>query len=856
MLAVRRPSTRRHKRSRSNDLLPGPGIEGDYFDCDNEELLIRKLNTLRFCAMEHHLVVPPLLPQYRTRSESTFDDDPESLLNDLNDVAILPFEGGARDGISNSSANNNTGNNSNNKNGNNHGYDDDRNGEHPGQREGGGHYHQRAKENSNRGRSKKSSGGMYNNKREQEERGRQEEEKEEIEAMEITEVMKVIRDDSERLKKLKFRSISKSKKSEPHQDQFITQQNNVAVATAVATPATHQVSTESSPGKLAINKLQLQSSPSSSSMRPRTSPPGSSSSPLSVYQFEDDTNIDYHNNEIAHAEDPNSTTTATFLSAENHTIFIKKINSVSTSTVTMSLGSDDQEKISGESPTNQTTATSKTVKRGSLTKDSPYVVPAPFPDPQQGQGAEEEKEDKKTIQRIRTYHDDHDDMIPIVTDDTLAARTAASSSSQLHNYGSVAKTANPNLPLKSRLQDVLKQKGDAVALKQKKQSEHVTFPWGRLKDKPSHPGDAPTSVAATASSTLRKDVLKLLSSRISSPPPQSLPLPFLHSPPLLRRKQQQHQEQHQEEEGEETQQDVVILNPPQPSQKLPSQPQPQPQPQPQQEYKTFLIRRTSSFSSSIHDMDENEEGTDQQDEGIEFKLPLHETFQLKRSSSFSSSIHDLDDDDHNHDHHNNFNQYVEVDFDHNHDCDDDAYLDTVLRHEKDDDGEEEHDDNRNKEIVDLYEIDMHDNMSLGQIQREHSDIKIKKPTSPRHHEGRRRLEQRDNNKQLKQSGAVTTSKSKSRSKNNKTKTGKKYDVMYKQEMFIQLQNDNDLQDFKRINNFTFEGDYLLSKILRERSRIQMKKDMLQQEDVDFYINIQKNSKPDSTHEERKVLFFC
>mmetsp|Transcript_24131 Transcript_24131/g.35939 ORF Transcript_24131/g.35939 Transcript_24131/m.35939 type:complete len:102 (-) Transcript_24131:678-983(-) len=84
----------------------------------------------------------------------------------------------------------------------------------------------------------------------------------------------------------------------------------------------------------------------------------------------------------------------------------------------------------------------------------------------------------------------------------------------------------------------------------------------------------------------------------------------------------------------------------------------------------------------------------------------------------------------------------------------------------------------------------------------------------------------------------------------------KYDIMQKQEMFIQLQNDTDLQDFKRINNFTFEGDYLLSKILRERSRIQMKKDMLQDEDIDFYINVQKKSKPDSIHEERKVLFFC
>jgi len=57
-----------------------------------------------------------------------------------------------------------------------------------------------------------------------------------------------------------------------------------------------------------------------------------------------------------------------------------------------------------------------------------------------------------------------------------------------------------------------------------------------------------------------------------------------------------------------------------------------------------------------------------------------------------------------------------------------------------------------------------------------------------------------------------------------------------QELFLKLSEKNDLRDFKHINNFSFEGDYLLSRILRERMRIQLKRDMLSTPDSkDLYV---------------------
>lgn len=89
-----------------------------------------------------------------------------------------------------------------------------------------------------------------------------------------------------------------------------------------------------------------------------------------------------------------------------------------------------------------------------------------------------------------------------------------------------------------------------------------------------------------------------------------------------------------------------------------------------------------------------------------------------------------------------------------------------------------------------------------------------------------------------------------------------------------LQMDTDYQDFLRINNFTAQGDTLLSRILREQSRIQMKKDMLKSADVELYVTVQSSSRSLGREKDiggeisnsemmtmmkkkdRKLLFFC
>jgi hypothetical protein len=59
------------------------------------------------------------------------------------------------------------------------------------------------------------------------------------------------------------------------------------------------------------------------------------------------------------------------------------------------------------------------------------------------------------------------------------------------------------------------------------------------------------------------------------------------------------------------------------------------------------------------------------------------------------------------------------------------------------------------------------------------------------------------------------------------------------ELFVKLSEDSDLEAFKVVNNFSFEGDYLFSRILRERTRIQMKKNMLKDGDVDLLCDLRK-----------------
>jgi len=81
------------------------------------------------------------------------------------------------------------------------------------------------------------------------------------------------------------------------------------------------------------------------------------------------------------------------------------------------------------------------------------------------------------------------------------------------------------------------------------------------------------------------------------------------------------------------------------------------------------------------------------------------------------------------------------------------------------------------------------------------------------------------------------------------------DHLQKQEYHVWLENEDNLHDFKRINNFTSEGDYLLSRMLRERTRIQMKKELLQSE-KELYVNVHRQVKGNDSQKERKVLFLC
>ncbi|GFH45133.1 predicted protein [Chaetoceros tenuissimus] len=62
----------------------------------------------------------------------------------------------------------------------------------------------------------------------------------------------------------------------------------------------------------------------------------------------------------------------------------------------------------------------------------------------------------------------------------------------------------------------------------------------------------------------------------------------------------------------------------------------------------------------------------------------------------------------------------------------------------------------------------------------------------------------------------------------------------KQELFLKLSDEDDLKDFKHINNFTYEGDYLFSRILRERTRIELKRQMLSTPDKELYVETAKS----------------
>lgn len=77
-----------------------------------------------------------------------------------------------------------------------------------------------------------------------------------------------------------------------------------------------------------------------------------------------------------------------------------------------------------------------------------------------------------------------------------------------------------------------------------------------------------------------------------------------------------------------------------------------------------------------------------------------------------------------------------------------------------------------------------------------------------------------------------------------------------QELFLKLAEEEDLNDFQHINNFSFEGNYLFTRILRERMRIQLKRDMLHSSDKDFYVETHKGLRDRQTSktQDRGVFF--
>jgi hypothetical protein len=77
-----------------------------------------------------------------------------------------------------------------------------------------------------------------------------------------------------------------------------------------------------------------------------------------------------------------------------------------------------------------------------------------------------------------------------------------------------------------------------------------------------------------------------------------------------------------------------------------------------------------------------------------------------------------------------------------------------------------------------------------------------------------------------------------------------------QEFFLKLAEEEDLNDFQHINNFSYEGNYLFTRILRERMRIQLKRDMLHSSDKDLYIEIHKNAREsDEPKTRERGVFF-
>jgi len=57
-----------------------------------------------------------------------------------------------------------------------------------------------------------------------------------------------------------------------------------------------------------------------------------------------------------------------------------------------------------------------------------------------------------------------------------------------------------------------------------------------------------------------------------------------------------------------------------------------------------------------------------------------------------------------------------------------------------------------------------------------------------------------------------------------------------EELYVTLADDNDFDDFIKLNKISMQGDFLLGRMLRERTRIQLKRDMLQN-DKEMYMTV-------------------
>ena len=571
------------------------------------------------------------------------------------------------------------------------------------------------------------------------------------------------------------------------------------------------------------------SSPSKQNTCKRKSTPDSSSSPHSICKFTDDTNttldIDisfpYKASAIA--------TTVSTPAPDTAIINDNNANHLNSATETLSTSEPKVKGSTDNSPS--TTHTSKTVKKTNVKEkvdtrhqDDDQQLSQKHPKIQQQQlGHEEQQERQQQNQKDHHNKDERDEV------------SCTSGITSNHSYAS-------STSLQSKFQQLLKKKGNAVAQQQKQQldklkllqqTNHLNkqqldgYDHDQQQQQQQQQQHLPTP-PGLGSLNNNNNELKQLSSALET----------IIEPKEEQQKQLQQKRKDQQpspiqnilksKQQVETASDHGQLKQPQSSIENTLQPkeehqikqtQPQPQPKQQQEelqrpplpkekgeFQTIrFIRRSSSFSSSIHDLEEesDKEGHDEKDGDsdrpqhyIEINLPQHHTFQFKRSSSFSSSIDD---------HKENISVLMDGDDENHHDVE---KINPGLNIDVDDDIND-----YNDEDVKMFE---------------------KEPKCRQH---RRR----------KPPGLPSSIKS--------IKT-KHIDLLRKQQMFNLLQCETDLHDFTRLNNFTKEGDGLMSKIIQEHTRIQLKKEMLLTE-RELYVLAHKDGRPsDKNDDERKMLFSC